>query len=83
MNNEQLIELAVLVGALLQMAKAIPQAPKFTAWFPVLSVFLGIGIAFAAQIGDPIISGIMIGLSASGGYSFLKVKTSSTKENNS
>jgi len=42
----------------------------------VLSVALGIVLAYLTKVPDPIVPGIMVGLAASGGYSFLKQKNS-------
>ena len=74
MENEQVIGLVALVAAMLQMLKAIPLVDKFKPWLPVASVGLGVLMAFWTKIPEPIVPGIMVGLAASGGYSFMKSK---------
>ena len=74
MEAEKMVQLVAAVGAILQMAKAIPQLEKIKAWLPVLSVALGVALAFVWSLDEPVIAGIMIGLTASGSYDFLKPK---------
>ena len=75
-QTEKLIELTALVAAILQMVKALPFIEKFRSWLPVASVALGIVLAYLTKVPNPIVPGIMVGLAASGGYSFLKQKNS-------
>ena len=74
LETKTLIQLVAVTGALLQMAKNIPIIEKFRSWLPVASVALGIVLAYVTNVPDPIVPGIMVGLAASGGYSFLKQK---------
>ena len=74
METEKMIQLVALVAALLQMLKAIPLVDKFKPWLPVASVAIGIMLSFLVSLPEPIVAGVMIGLSASGGYSSMKSK---------
>lgn len=74
METEKIIQAVAIVAALLQIIKTIPVIDRFKAWFPLASVALGLGLASAMNLPDVIVTGILIGLSASGGYDLFKSK---------
>lgn len=73
----EMMSLVVVVGALLQVAKKIKALEQAKQWFP----YIGIGIAFAlcsysgVEVEDPIMTSVLIGLVASGGYDLLRAPT--------
>lgn len=74
LTGESLIVVAV-VAAVLQLLKRIPALAVLTAWLPLVSLGLGVGGAFLWGVTDPLPTGILIGLVASGGYDVLKRPT--------
>ena len=67
--------LVAIVAAVIQMVKGLPIIAKFKAYLPLVSVGLGIGLAYYQQIESWPIVGAIVGLTASGAYSALKAKT--------
>ena len=74
MEAEKMLMLVTIVATIIQIAKEIPHIVKFKAWFPYVSVILGIVLALIWSVPEPVIASIMIGLTASGSYDFLKPK---------
>jgi uncharacterized membrane protein len=72
--------LPILTAAILQFIKSFPPLAQYITghekeWLPILSMAVGVGLAYAIGVVSPILPGIMIGLAASGGYDLLKGKT--------
>jgi len=67
-----LFPLIFCVAALIQFVKKIPLLSRYSDWLPLLSCLLGIGVAYLQHIGNPLVSGIVIGVIASGSYELLK-----------
>lgn len=71
----------VIVAAALQFLKSIPPIAKLIAGkekdlLPILSIIVAVGLAYAASIANPVLTGVVFGLAASGGYDLLRSKTS-------
>jgi hypothetical protein len=77
--------LPVVVAAIIQFLKAIPPIGKFIAGKEkdLLPMAVAVGLAYATALPNPIVMGIMLGLSACGGYDLLKGKNSSEKSEKS
>lgn len=58
-----------LIVLVLQMAKRLPHFEKIKPYLPLISCGIGIVIAYATSIPNHIVAGLMMGLSASAGYS--------------
>lgn len=71
-TEAQLAQGVAAVAMLVQFVKRLPVYEEFKQWTPLISIIFGIGISFATNVADPIIGGIMIGVSSSGVYSFVK-----------
>lgn len=76
--NEQMIAAVAVVGAFLQIIKDLPYSNYVKPWSPLISVGLGVLCVWQMGMEDPIMTGIMVGLSAVGGYEFLKKKRKET-----
>lgn len=66
--------LVPMVAALIQFVKKIPQFESYNQWLPIVSLALGVGAAYLQNLPNPIMAGIIIGLTASGAYDVLKGK---------
>jgi len=66
--------LVAIVAAVIQMTKELPVVAKYKAYLPILSVVLGVLLAYYLQVDSWPIIGFMIGLTASGAYDFVKSK---------
>jgi len=69
----------VIVGAAIQFFKAMPYIGKFIEGkekdlLPVLAMAIGVGLAFATKLPNPIVMGVILGLTSAGGYDLLKSK---------
>ena len=71
-DNTTLIALTV---ALVELVKKIDSEGKLNRFYPLFSIVFGLGLSFSLGYGlvDTLVSGIMIGLSASGLYRGVKV----------
>lgn len=67
-----MLALVPTVAFVVQLLKKIPAIAAHHEVLPLASILLGVGAAFAAGLASPVVSGIAVGLSASGGYSLLK-----------
>lgn len=70
----------VLIGAIVQIIKQIPFFADKKEWLPLISLGIGVGLAYAASMGNPIVAGIMLGLMAIGGYETVTKKLLGKKE---
>jgi len=70
----EMLTLVPVVAAILQMAKNIQALANLKQWFPLISLGLGVAACFLTGVANPILPGILIGLSASAGYDVLKLK---------
>lgn len=61
-----------VIAVILQKFKDIPILKDYTAYFPFLSIGLGIGLAFLFKVQQPVVVGLLAGLVTSGGYDALK-----------
>ena len=72
-----------LITVLLQVLKQVPKLAKMVAWFPVLSVGMGVLIAFITmgdvELAIKIVGGVVLGVAASGLYSGAKALGSLNK----
>jgi hypothetical protein len=75
-----MLVLVPVVAAIIQMAKKLPIVSKYTEYLPIASLLLGVGGAYLQEIPNPILAGVMIGLTACGAFDVLKGKiTGETK----
>jgi len=68
--------LPFITAAIVQAGKGIFPALGFKnakEWSPILSMAVGVGLAYAMALSNPIFAGVLIGLMASGGYSAIKI----------
>lgn len=77
MENElaNTVAMVGIIAALVQQFKRVTYLTSLQQHFPVfvlLSIILGVGAAFYIQTPNPIIEGIMMGLTACGAYSASK-----------
>ena len=80
MLSPDALMLVPLVAMVLQLVKSIKSLARFSEWFPVASVGLGVALAYATAISNPAVAGIMIGLMACGAFDLLKQKQFTIKE---
>ena len=66
--------LVPVVAAIIQMVKNVPQVAKYREFLPLASLALGVGAAYLQNIPNPIVAGVIIGLTAAGSYDVLKGK---------
>ena len=64
--------LVAMVAAIIQIIKKMPQVKRFSEFLPLLSLVLAIGLAHLQGLEEPVMTGIMAGLMASGAYSVVK-----------
>ena len=76
--NEQItltpamMALVPVVSMIMQVIKGVPIYDKIKAYTPIVTMVIGIGAAYAASIANPIVAGILIGVTASAGYDSFK-----------
>lgn len=75
----------VIVAAILQFVKTIPPIAKLIAGkekdlLPILAMAVGVGLAYATALPNPIVMGIILGLTACGGYDLLRAKENSSEK---
>ena len=70
----EMLTLVPVVAAVLQMAKSIEMLANLKQWFPLVSLVLGVVACYITGVPNPIMPGVLIGLSASAGYDVLKLK---------
>ena len=68
----EMLALVPAVAVLLQVLKKIPILDKIKSWFPFVSIGIALGLSYATSLPDPILSSIIIGLTASGAYDLVK-----------
>ena len=64
--------LVPVVAAILQVLKRMEAVHKMTEWLPFFSVGIALGLSYLTRVPDPVLSSVVIGLVASGGYDLLK-----------
>jgi len=76
LNNIELtpamLVLIPVVAAIIQQIKKVPQLKAYSYLLPLVSLALGVGLCFLQKLPNPIMAGILIGLSASGAFDVLK-----------
>lgn len=70
--------LVPLVAALIQVIKRLPIIAKISDWLPLVSVAIATGLAMVNKMPNPIMAGVVIGLTAVGGYELIKKPTPPT-----
>jgi len=65
------------VAAILQVIKRMPKSEVITPFLPLLAIVNGILFSWMAKVPEPLWSGVIIGLAASGGYDLLHGLTKS------
>lgn len=70
-----MLVLIPVVAAIIQQIKKIPQLKIYRNLLPLVSLAFGIGLCFLQKLPNPIMAGILIGLSASGAFDVLRNKT--------
>jgi hypothetical protein len=68
----EMLALVPVVAGVMQMLKRIPQIAAYKEWLPVVSILLGIGAGMLLGTPAPIVPGVVIGLTAAGGYDLMK-----------
>lgn len=71
--------LPVIAAAIVQVLKQIPFFKDRTDLLPIVSVAVGIGLTYAMSLAKPIVTGIVIGLVASGGFDLLQTRLQQPK----
>lgn len=61
-------KLVIMIAAIIQIVKQIPFFSNKLDWLPLIAIGIGVGLAFAASMTNPIIAGVMLALMAIGGY---------------
>lgn len=69
-----MLVLIPVVAAIIQQIKKVPQLKQYRQLLPLLSLALGVGLAYLQVLQNPIMAGILVGLSASGAFDVLKDK---------
>jgi hypothetical protein len=69
------------VALILQKLKELPYYAYIKGFGGVLSLVIGIVLAYATSTPDPILNGIVIGVAATGGYEVLKKPKTTLIEN--
>lgn len=70
-----MLALVPTVAMILQILKKIPIYEKIKSYTPLIACGIGITAAYATALTNPIVAGILIGVSASAGYSQFKEVT--------
>jgi len=74
--DPKVLALVPIIAAVLQAVKILPVAQKFLSWLPLISLAAGVGLVGAytpdLPIGEIILTGLVLGASASGLYSATK-----------
>ena len=70
----QMLALVPVVATILQLAKTIKPLEKIKAYFPFVGIGVSYGLCVVTGAANPVISAILIGLVAAGGYDMLKSK---------
>ena len=70
-----MLAMVPIIATILQLLKRIEPLGNLKQWFPILSVGLSLGLGYVTNMPNPIVSSIIIGLVASGGYDVLKSPT--------
>jgi len=68
----EMLALVPVVAAIIQVLKKIPAIAKIKGWLPFVSVGISLGLGYIAQVPDPVLSAVIIGLVAVGGYEIVK-----------
>ena len=79
--NEKAMILVPIIAVLVQEFKRSPWIAKLADKIPIYTLIaaaLGVGGAFLQGLGNPVVTGIMIALMASGAYSAAKVANGKT-----
>ena len=64
----QMTLLVAIVAYIIQQVKELPYIKKVKGYLPLISMALGVGLAFVWSLTNPIPTGIVIGFAASTGY---------------
>jgi len=67
-----MMALVPVVGAIVQILKRIEAIQKVSEWLPFFSVGIALGLGYLTNLDNPVMSSVVIGLVASGGYDLLK-----------
>lgn len=67
-----MLALVPVVAAILQLAKRFEPLQKLKSYLPFISIGIALGLGSLANMPNLIISSVIIGLVASGGYDLLK-----------
>lgn len=65
--------LPFITAAIVQALKGFKAFKDVKDMTPLISMGVGVGLAYALAMSNPIAAGLMIGLMASGGYDALKI----------
>jgi len=67
-----MMALVPVVALLMEVAKKLPYYNKIQGYSPVLAMGIGVGLAVASSVANPVIAGILIGIASSYGYDVFK-----------
>lgn len=70
-SKEAFVLIAIVAGVL-QMSKRLPIYESIKGYLPVIGIAIGITLAYLQGIPSPILTGLIIGLSATGSYEAIK-----------
>ena len=70
-----MLVLVPVIGAVVQLLKAIPFVAQNSKWLPYVSIGVALGLGFLTKLPEPIISSVILGLAASGSYDLVKSST--------
>jgi hypothetical protein len=77
----QMLVVVPVIGGLVQMVKQVPFIRKQAAWLPLVTVLLGVAVAFGLRFDDPVMAGLLMGLASGGGYDLLRLPGKLAKGN--
>ena len=67
-----MLALVPIVTMIMQMLKQMKPYYRIKAYTPIITCGISVGLAFAVSISNPIVAGIIIGVTASAGYDQFK-----------
>ncbi len=68
----EMLAMVPVVAAILQLAKRFVFVEKIKSFLPLIAIAISLGITYAGKMPDPILSSIIIGLTAVGGFELVK-----------
>ena len=61
-----------MVAGIVQILKRIKAVEKIKGWLPFVSMGIALGLGYLQQVDNPVMTALIVGLVASGGYDAIK-----------